>query len=130
MSDSNYKKYGLHKNVPVDDAKKLTNQFYKAKDRRAKLGLFLGVDFLDDLVKELKKESFDGILIKYGISKASGGSPSTYELVGLPIELAGAASLNTARTAATYYSSKPVDGATNPPDVGSPPLSSEVTTVE
>lgn len=122
MSDSIFRGYGLHKGVAKELIDKLTKRWRdEVPNHGARQGVFLGVDFLDELVKDLKAGPFDGIVVNYGVKGT--GPTRTFELVATQLELKGKADPKPHDIVrwGLNYSSTPVIG-TNPPDVGSPPI--------
>lgn len=126
MSDSIYREYGLHKGVSTELIDKLTKKFRTSvPDSKKRQGVFLGVEFLRELVADLDNGKvdgisvkFDGIVVNYGVKGT--GKSRTFELVATQLVLEGGDSTTIVQKGINYAST-PVDG-TNPPDVGSPPI--------
>lgn len=116
-----YRNRGLHKGISSESIDRLTKRFQQAPTRRKRQGLFFGVDFLEQLVNDLKQEGYDGVLMQFGIAPGLGNELPTYELVATQVELAGGDSLKATRIG-VHYSSRGNE-STNPPEVPSPPMS-------
>jgi hypothetical protein len=122
MSDSIYRGYGLHKGATKELVSKLTKRFRDdVPNRGTREGVFLGIDFLTELVKDLTDGHYDGIVVNFGVKGT--GTTRTFELVARQLELNGRADPNPEATARAgkRYASTPIPN-TNPPDIGSPPI--------
>ena len=122
MSNSIFRGYGLHKGVSKEIVDKLTKRFREDVTKRGiREGVFLGIDFLENLVKDLQDGNFDGIVVNYGVKGT--GATRTFELAATQLELVDRADPkpHTIARKGLRYASTPVP-ATEPPDVGSPPI--------
>ncbi|GAB2561813.1 hypothetical protein [Spirosoma areae] len=123
MSDSVFRNHGLHKGLSSESVRRLARRFKQdipaSRERR---GVFLGIDFLEDVANSIREGGFDGLIVKFGIHPKVGDTPRTYELVATEIELEGEGSFKVIRRGANY-ASLPGD-AVNPPVVGCPPIDS------
>jgi hypothetical protein len=117
MSSSIYRGYGMHKDVATATVNDLTGKF-RAVPPGTRHGIFLGVEFLRDLVADLDAGGFDGIAVNFGVKGA--GVRRTFEVVATQLELAGGVSQVISKVGIHYAS---VEGiGPTPPVISSPPV--------
>ena len=116
--DSIFKAFGLSVVKNPEVAQQLTDNFKKLENRGTSNGVFLGVDALNNLVAELQKGGFDGLMLSFGHSdKTPEGS---FELVASQLKLKGGKSLDIIKTG-QFYTSFQGPGVVSEPKVATCP---------
>lgn len=112
--------HGLHP-VATATSQALTDRFINNPENGERKGYFLGVEFLQKLVRDLDKGKFDGVLMAFGESAPeSPGAKGNRELIATPIKFMGTSSNKVSKRGQPLIS---VPGnSTEPTSVGSPPL--------
>ena len=114
---SDFRGYGLPA-VEGTQAQNLMDNFQNLPNKGGTNGIVLGIDALNNIIKELKKGDFDGLMLSFGHSEEKDGN---FELVASQIKFAGGNTIDIIKVGKNYASYLGPGVVSEPPGMRCPP---------